>query len=91
MKKNLFKLVLGMAVVITAGVNCFQAQEEEPLSDLTLANIDALANDENNRCDVKDCKSAASGTCCYYVLDSKGTVCETGEKRPYVYDPNGLM
>ena len=90
MKSNLFKIAFVVAIAVVGGINVFNAQKSETLSDIALANVEALANDEVSRCDVRQCKSASS-TCYYYRLDSNGNICETGEKRPYAYDPYNLM
>lgn len=91
MKKKLLKAVLLVVVAVIAGANCYYGQEVQTLSELVLANVDALANDEHDRCDVKDCKRVKSGTCYYYGINSGGVISETGEKRPFAYDPYGLI
>ena len=90
MKSNLIKVAFVVAIAMVGGINVFNAQKSETLSDVALANVEALANDEGSRCDERQCKSALS-TCYYYRLDEKGSSCETGEKRPYAYDPYNLM
>lgn len=91
MKKNLIKSVFVVAVAILAGINVFNAQKTVVLSDVAMANVEALANDESGRCTESNCKRVESGTCYYYNLDNLGNICETGEKRPFAYDPYNLM
>lgn len=89
--KKFIKLAFVAAVVAVAGYNVYQSQSVmNGMSDFALANVEALANDEKTRCLEEQCKSASS-TCFYYKLDGAGNICETGEKRPYAYDPYNLM
>ena len=45
MKRNLIMAVFAVAVI--GGINVFNAQESEPLSDIALANVEALAENES--------------------------------------------
>ncbi|MFY1613952.1 NVEALA domain-containing protein [Macellibacteroides fermentans] len=47
MKKKIFGAALIAAMAITAGWNFNQSKNEVELSDLALANVEALANDES--------------------------------------------
>ncbi len=47
MKKNILKIVFAAALAVVAGVTAYQAQNKEMMSDLALANVEALARDEN--------------------------------------------
>ena len=91
MKKNLIKFAFVAVVAMIAGVNVLNSQKTDVLSDIAMANVEALANNENSRCAESDCKRVNSGTCYYYNLDNLGNICETGEKRPFAYDPYNLM
>lgn len=90
MKNKLYAAVFAVAVVVST-VNVFKAQKNVELSDIGMENVEALSNDENGRCPESDCKRVKSGTCYYYNLDNLGDICETGEKRPFAYDPYNLM
>ncbi len=46
MKYNFFKATLFAALVMFAGYNVYSSQKSENMSDLALANVEALANDE---------------------------------------------
>ncbi|MBR4924045.1 MAG: hypothetical protein IKY99_10600 [Bacteroidaceae bacterium] len=46
MKKNFIKLMLVAMVVVASGVNIYNSQKESGMSDVVLANIDALADHE---------------------------------------------
>ncbi len=48
MKKKIFKAVLA-AVIMGAGFFVWQSQRSEPLSDLALANVEALASGETTK------------------------------------------
>lgn len=53
MKKNFIKMMFAAIVVVASGVNIYNSQKENVLSDIVLANVDALADDEysgNNNC-----------------------------------------
>ena len=46
MKKNLIKMMLAAIVVVASGVNIYNSQKESGMSDIVLANVDALASDD---------------------------------------------
>lgn len=46
MKNRMMKYVLVIAITMMAGINVFNAQKTEGLSDLALANVEALAINE---------------------------------------------
>ena len=53
MKKNLVKMMLAAVVVVASGVNIYNSQKENGMSDVVLANVDALADGEysgDNNC-----------------------------------------
>ena len=53
MKKNLIKMMLAAIVVVASGVNIYNSQKESSISDIVLANVDALADGEysgSNNC-----------------------------------------
>ena len=66
MKKNILKVAFVAAIVLVSGINVFNSQKTENLSDVVLANVEALAfdevgyelNDLNDNCywyEYKDC------------------------------------
>ena len=48
MKKKLFSVLAVVAIVTVAGYNVYNAKSEVKLSDLALANVEALANGESS-------------------------------------------
>ena len=46
MKSNLIKVAFVAAIALVSGANVFNAQKSEPLSDVALANVEALAMSE---------------------------------------------
>ena len=70
MKKNIIKLTMIAAVAIFAGFNVYQSNaKNEGMSDIALANIEALAGDElgANGCYVTICNKK----CKNYIFESK--------------------
>ena len=51
MKKNLLKVAFVVAIAIVSGINVFNAQKLEALSDVGLANVEALASMEHGNID----------------------------------------
>ena len=47
MKSRFLKITFAAALAVIAGVTAYQAQNKETLSDLALANVEALDEDEN--------------------------------------------
>lgn len=69
MKKNLYWKVLAMALVLASFYAVYtHSQQEEPLSDFVLANVEALANGE----------SGGMSGCCWspnsYCMSSDGVI-----------------
>ena len=46
MKKNILKVAFVAAIVMTTGIQVFNAQKKEALSEMTKANVEALAVEE---------------------------------------------
>ena len=46
MKKNILKVAFVAAIALVSGINVFNSQKTENLSDVVLANVEALAMDE---------------------------------------------
>ncbi|MDY3268609.1 MAG: NVEALA domain-containing protein [Phocaeicola sp.] len=50
MKKRVFKLVFSSAFVLVAGYSVYASQQNAEMSDLALANVEALAGGEEATC-----------------------------------------
>ena len=50
MKKNILKATLVAAFALIAGFNVYNAQKSDVMSDLALANVEALARYEDGEC-----------------------------------------
>ena len=48
MKTNLLKVAFVAAIALVSGLNVFKAQKSEILSDVALANVEALAQNESD-------------------------------------------
>ena len=48
MKKNILKATVVAAFALVAGFNVYNAQKSDVMSDLALANVEALADDDEN-------------------------------------------
>ena len=46
MKKNILKVAFVVAIAMVSGINVFNAQKSDVLSDIALANVEALAQTE---------------------------------------------
>lgn len=62
MKTKLIKFAFAGAIAIMAGINAFNAQKKEFLSDIALANVEALAQSETSDEFIKK-------TCCEAVWE----------------------
>lgn len=54
MRKNILKITFAAALAVVAGVTAYQAQDKKVMSDLALANVEALARiegDDDTKCD----------------------------------------
>lgn len=49
MKKKFIRATFVAAIVMACGINVFNAQKVETLSDVAMANMEALADDESNK------------------------------------------
>ena len=47
MNKKVLKVVFVAAIALVNGINVFNAQKSDTLSDIVLTNVEALADDEN--------------------------------------------
>lgn len=65
MIKNVMKVVFVAAIAMVAGICVFNTQESEVLSDVAMANVEALANGEGGGLDCNYLRD--EGTCTIYV------------------------
>ena len=62
MKKNIVKATIFAIVGVIAGINVFNSQNSIELSDVAMANVEALANDETG---TRKCSMAIAWADCY--------------------------
>lgn len=85
MKKNIVKATIVAIVGVIAGINVFNSQNSIELSDVAMANVEALANDETGtgKCSIAiawaDCYNNSNGMwCCSRVTAVKNYNVEAG-------------
>lgn len=75
MNKKVLKVAFVAAIAMVSGINVFNAQKSNALSDIALANLEALATEEF---DVEDLDAACmwyeSKTCYYYIVKPSGEI-----------------
>lgn len=64
MKKKHIKVTLVAVVALISGMNVFNTQKSESLSDIALANVEALADDEINPLCPNGCLDNGDGCYC---------------------------
>lgn len=89
MKKNIIKVALVAVVGLIAGVNVFNAQKSDVLSDIALANVEALAYYEGgvvcpDAYDVKDHQLSYTQRNGSFSVDISGFANILGKKIPVV-------
>jgi len=62
MKKNLIKAIFVVAIVMVSGINMFSSQKSETLSEVALANVEALAADTDESCESSEKASAVASS-----------------------------
>ena len=68
MKSKFVKVTFVAAIVMVSGINVFNAQKSDILSDIALANVEALANDsESSGIDWGSHTMDYYNSCCRYV------------------------
>ena len=78
MNKKVLKVAFVAAIALVSGINVFNAQKSETLSDVALANVEALANDDDGNwyCvgDVDICYEDKEGKLKgkHYTIDQEG-------------------
>lgn len=76
--KQTLKTSMALAIALIAGYNVYTSQQDAKMSDLTLANIEALAMDETSKCDnANGYRRILEGNeriydCCYQEKIGKG-------------------
>lgn len=75
MNKKVLKVAFFAAIALVSGINVFNAQKSDVLSDVALANVEALAGEEwdrDNTCHMDEtfwvCLKYAEGVGCYCGL-----------------------
>lgn len=69
MNKKVLKVAFVSAIVLVSGINVFNAQKSDTLSDIALANVEALANTEQTACpNPSHCVMMEEKTCWYYII-----------------------
>ena len=58
MKKNILKVAFVVAIAMVSGINVFNTQKSEVLSDIALANVEALADYEDSGTEQIKCYSS---------------------------------
>lgn len=71
MKSNLFKIAFVAAIAMIGGVNVFNAQKPIVLSDIAMANVEALAQSENGG---MDCNYRREEDKCTIYVGSHGSI-----------------
>ena len=74
MNKKVLKVAFMAAISMLSGVNVFNAQKSETLSDIALANVEALAGGEENWIG-SNCWCVAQYTICDYEGYYQGCPC----------------
>ena len=75
MRKKIFAALIVAVVATFAGYNIYQSQRVESImSDLTMANVEALAGSEIND---EDCVSASNRYCSVLIVTPNGNYLET--------------
>lgn len=82
MRKNILKATFVAALAVFAGYNVYQKQDSNILSDLTLANVEAIASNESSGTNYNLCYSQSKvvkgrtyydcGNCTKKIYDERG-------------------
>lgn len=81
MKKNMMKVALVAVVGLVAGINVFNAQNSDVMSDIALANVEALAQREV----VPGYTGPAETFDCFNIfgtVSGKGIMCKSDNNNP---------
>ncbi len=63
MNKKVMKATFIAAIVMMTGINVFNAQKSESMSDIALANVEALAETEKSKYSVFPCPDSYGNEC----------------------------
>ena len=66
MKKNILKATVVAAFALIAGFNVYNSQKSDVMSELALANVEALADDDENPMCENGCLDNGDGCLCHY-------------------------
>ena len=77
MKSNFMKVAFAIAVVMLGGTNVYNAHKCETLSDVALANVEALAEEEKH-----DVDCSKEGGECVVKLPKNSQLIITGIQKP---------
>lgn len=69
MKKNFVKASFVVAIVMVSGINMFSSQKSETLSEVALANVEALAADDDS---TEICERRIGSECYEFVKNPSG-------------------
>lgn len=85
MKRKFMKIAFVVAIAIVSGINVFNAQKPEVLSDIAMENVEALAQTENpNSTIIGECwRSYVVITECQVVCPMCGTAWLPNIRQPY--------
>ncbi len=73
MKKYIIRTAFVAAFALMAGYNVYTSQQEKTMSDLALANVEALADYESEIEDlIKNCKWEENSYCYYIIVTPDG-------------------
>ena len=74
MRKNIIKAAFVVAIAMVSGINVFNAQKTETLSDTVLANVEALAEEEASGPCLEVCHRY-DGWSCTRITNGVSSVC----------------
>ena len=80
MKKRIFNVGVFVAVALVAGYNVYSSQKSDDMSDMALANVEALASGEGSSGTCRWSRVYDSYGCVYHncVSNGSGNVCSCG-------------
>ena len=70
MKKNILKVTVVAAFALVAGFNVYNSQKSDVMSELALANVEALADDDENPMCENGCVDKGNGCLCHYWFEN---------------------
>ncbi|MDY3266534.1 MAG: NVEALA domain-containing protein [Phocaeicola sp.] len=68
MKKSVFKFLFATAFTLGAGYSVYSSQQDANMSNLAMANVEALANWESEIKDLVDNCTWQESSYCFYVI-----------------------